>query len=240
MSPDEMVALTGYLYACAGVVSTLINLVGTQLCLEKLGMRGAILATPATLLSVSIAILVNPSVTTTFLGRVADLSLRWSLNNTERTVLWIAVPPQQAAAAKPWVEGTIKKMGQAFNAVVITVALMVSGGKLSSLSFLSLIFCTGLFVCCIRVYSLYLDSMWGRIKRRELQGEALPFDANIDMRVMDRLINGGHVGSRDADRDLEPDGRELQFTVLGGVLQPVLQPSCSSSGEDLRVGSQTA
>jgi len=193
MSADEMVALTGYLYACAGVVSTLINLVGTQLCLEKLGMRGAILATPATLLSVSIAILVNPSVTTTFLGRVADLSLRWSLNNTVRTVLWIAVPPQQAAAAKPWVEGTIKKMGQAFNAVVITVALMVSGGKLSSLSFLSLIFCTGLFVCCIRVYPLYLDSMWGRIKRRELQGEALPFDANIDMRVMDRLINGGHV-----------------------------------------------
>lgn len=194
LTPEEMVALTGYLYAGAGLASTAINLIGTKWCLEKLGMQGAILATPAALLSVSVAILVSPSIATTFAGRLMDLSLRWSLNNSVRTVLWIAVPPQQAAAAKPWVEGTVKKMGQAFNAVVITMALFVSGGQLSALSMLSLVFCSMLLVCCVRVYSLYLDSMWNRIKRRELQSdqiEWLPNDTNIDRRVMERLLHGG-------------------------------------------------
>lgn len=200
MDAAEMVTLTGYLYAGAGLCSTVLNLFGTKLCLDLLGMGGAILATPAALLSVSLAILVVPSVKTTFAGRLVDLSLRWSLNNTVRTVLWIAVPASQAAAAKPWVEGTIKKMGQAFNALVISVALVISGGSLTSLSFLSMAFSALLLLCCVRVYQLYLQSMWLRIKRRELKHQALeqlPMDRNIKSVVLEKLLHGGTVAQLD-------------------------------------------
>ncbi|CAE8700293.1 unnamed protein product [Polarella glacialis] len=168
-SQTEMVALTGYLYAAAGIVATVVNLVGSRACLTVLGMQGAILATPGCLLAVSITILASTSVGTTFAGRVVDLSLRWSINNTVRSVLWIAVPTAQAAAAKPWVEGTVKKLGSAFNALLIAATMYATGGSLVSLSILSLVLTAVLFVCCVRVHSLYLKSMWLRIKRREVR-----------------------------------------------------------------------
>eukprot|EP00929_Paragymnodinium_shiwhaense_P021742 TRINITY_DN14103_c0_g1_i1.p1 TRINITY_DN14103_c0_g1~~TRINITY_DN14103_c0_g1_i1.p1 ORF type:complete len:1639 (+),score=459.90 TRINITY_DN14103_c0_g1_i1:68-4984(+) len=203
VSAEQMVALTGYLYAGAGLASSIVNVAGSKVCLGKLGMRGSILATPGCLLLVSLLILVSPSVGSTFAGRLVDLTLRWSLNNTVRSVLWIAVPTAQAVAAKPWVEGTIKKMGSAFNALVITVALAASGGSMNVLSILSLSVTGTLFVICIRVYELYLKSMWYRITKREVHVSMLPDldlakpvdslfeeDKILRMRVFDRLLNG--------------------------------------------------
>lgn len=200
VTKEEMVALTGYLYAGAGLLSTLINLYGCKKCMDLFGMQGAILATPAALLTVSFGILASPGVASTFVGRLVDLSLRWSLNNTVRTVLWIAVPAAQAVTAKPWVEGTIKKLGQSFNAIVISVTLAITGGSLAALSALSMIFSGLLLFCCFRVYSLYLDSMWARIKRRELKHQKvgqLQCDAHISKRVLDTLLHGGPAAQLD-------------------------------------------
>jgi len=199
LSDEEMVALTGYLYAGAGLISTFVNLVGSKACLDVLGMRGAILATPGCLLVVSLAVLLSPSVSTTFAGRLVDLSLRWSINNTVKSVLWIAVPTTQAVAAKPWVEGTIKKLASASNALVISLVLVASGGSMDILSVLSLLVTAILLLLCLKVYSLYLQSMWMCIRRREFKGlagaawSARPFgdDPNMMQRVLNKLLYGG-------------------------------------------------
>eukprot|EP00931_Biecheleriopsis_adriatica_P003676 TRINITY_DN105451_c0_g1_i1.p1 TRINITY_DN105451_c0_g1~~TRINITY_DN105451_c0_g1_i1.p1 ORF type:complete len:1618 (+),score=328.70 TRINITY_DN105451_c0_g1_i1:51-4904(+) len=199
-SEDQMVALTGYLYAGAGIVATVVNLVGSRVCLNLLGMQGAILATPGCLLAVSAAIFASLSVSTTFAGRLVDLSLRWSINNTVRSVLWIAVPNSQAMAAKPWVEGTVKKLGSAFNAVLITATLALTGQRLWSLSLLSMVLTGLLFACCIRVHVLYMNSMWLRIKRREVRN-ANPWDSaaqegpvrenqELQRRLQEKLASG--------------------------------------------------
>ena len=87
--PEAMVTLTGYLYAVAGVVSSFVNLVGTPALLQNGGMLPAILATPACMLAGgALVVAYGASWRATFVGRVFDLSLRWSLNNTVRSILW--------------------------------------------------------------------------------------------------------------------------------------------------------
>eukprot|EP00927_Polykrikos_kofoidii_P049112 TRINITY_DN43238_c0_g1_i1.p1 TRINITY_DN43238_c0_g1~~TRINITY_DN43238_c0_g1_i1.p1 ORF type:complete len:1725 (-),score=333.40 TRINITY_DN43238_c0_g1_i1:113-5209(-) len=209
MSAAGMVRLTGYLYAGAGLASSVLNVVGTTWCFESMGVKGAILATPGSLLTASVAILCSPSVMTTFAGRLVDLSLRWSINNSVKSVLWIAVPQATAMRAKPWVEGTTKKLGTSFNALVISLILGAVGGMDSPNSITALSLCalvvTGLmFVICFRVYSYYLDSMWRRIKRRELRLAEVPFTNRNDSRnagspwnpsvpkpLLHRILHGG-------------------------------------------------
>ena len=40
---------------------------------------------------------------------MVDLTMRWSINNTTKSLMWIATPRDQQVAAKPWIEGTVKK-----------------------------------------------------------------------------------------------------------------------------------
>ena len=140
-SAERMVSLTGCLYAAAGVVSSLVNVVGTPLLLQRAGMLPAILATPACMLGGAALVLARPGAwRATFVGRVLDLSLRWSLNNTVRSVLWIAVPQRQAAASKPWVEGTVKKASTSITALAITAALRL-GLDTPRLALLTVVVC---------------------------------------------------------------------------------------------------
>lgn len=204
VSESGMVALTGYLYAAAGVASSVINLFGTNAFISMFGIKGAILSTPLFLLLSSSFILACPGVWSTFVGRCVDLSLRWSINNTVRSVLWMAVPVQQAVSAKPWVEGTIKKLGSTVTALVISLVLGLGQGRIDLLSWVSLAVTGLLMVCCCGVYSLYMESMWQRIKRRELRLSAVPFmahagskgrqveeDSSISHQVLHRLLHGG-------------------------------------------------
>ena len=59
-SAERMVSLTGCLYAAAGVVSSLVNVVGTPLLLQRAGMLPAILATPACMLGGAALVLARP------------------------------------------------------------------------------------------------------------------------------------------------------------------------------------
>eukprot|EP00928_Gymnodinium_smaydae_P028930 TRINITY_DN21929_c0_g1_i1.p1 TRINITY_DN21929_c0_g1~~TRINITY_DN21929_c0_g1_i1.p1 ORF type:complete len:1798 (+),score=323.48 TRINITY_DN21929_c0_g1_i1:125-5518(+) len=205
LDETSMVNITGYLYAGAGLLSSTINLFGTSFCFSTLGVQGAILMTPLCLLTTSLAIAASPSILTTFIGRLVDLSLRWSINNSVRSVLWIAVPLSQALAAKPWVEGTVKKLASTVSAAAISVALWAGKGHFWALSICSVIITSLLLVCCVKVYALYLASMWRRIKRRELRMSAAPFlqrgrssqpwsiedDPNLSKPMVHRLLHAG-------------------------------------------------
>ena len=95
VTSNEMVALTGYLYAFAGITSSLVNLFGTSLLLGQLGMLAAIMVTPTCLFASAVSVYLKPAVMTTLVGRSFELSLRWSINNTVKSVLWITVPAAQ-------------------------------------------------------------------------------------------------------------------------------------------------
>eukprot|EP00966_Prymnesium_polylepis_P049473 1145255-Prymnesium_polylepis.2 len=116
---EGMVSLTGQLYAAAGLLSSLLNVFGTGPLLRHCGMLPTVLVCPVFLLIGAVAMLAQPSVFSSFCGRSVDLTLRWSLNNTVKSLLWLATPRAHQIHAKPWVEGTVKKVTASATAVMI-------------------------------------------------------------------------------------------------------------------------
>ena len=92
MSSVKMVALTGYLYASAGLISSLLNAFGTQSLLRFIGLGLVLLLSPAAELVASLSFACLPGVPAAFVGRMLDLTMRWSLNNSAKSLLWIATP----------------------------------------------------------------------------------------------------------------------------------------------------
>ena len=94
-----MVALTGYLYASAGLISSLFNAFGTQWMLRYWGLGIVLMMSPAAELLGAIGIVSVPCVASAFAGRTFDLTMRWSLNNSAKSLLWIAVAVRLELAA---------------------------------------------------------------------------------------------------------------------------------------------
>lgn len=192
VSDRNMVALTGYLFAGAGFLSMVVHVVCSRSCLESWGVRFSILATPSCLLVASLCMYVSPSVQTVFMGRLVDLTLRWSFNSHVKSTLWVAVPARQAAAAKPWLEGAVGRSGSAIGAIVISAVLTLFGG---GLCLFTSCLTAALLVACVRVYSVYLEAMWLRIRRREVhvtsEWQQQQQDSSLTNLVMDRLLRGG-------------------------------------------------
>ena len=173
-SADDMVSLTGYLYAAAGLLSSVINVAATASLLRSGGMLAATVASPGALLVGAGLVLAAPGAASTFAGRMLDLTMRWSLNNTVKSLLWIAVPVTEQQRAKPWIEGTIKKAGTSVTALAIAAALPLLGGagnieSTRDLSLMSVALAFGCCVLCVRMVREYYSSMWSQVLRRELQ-----------------------------------------------------------------------
>ena len=68
VSLNEMVNLTGQLYAAAGLLSSLINLFGTNSLQRHLGMMPLLLSSPVFLFCSALFSLVSPSIAAAFVG----------------------------------------------------------------------------------------------------------------------------------------------------------------------------
>ena len=163
VSLNEMVTLTGQLYAAAGLLSSLINIFGTNSLMRHLGMMPLLLSSPVFLFCSAVFSLFNPSITAAFVGRMLDLTLRWSLNNTSKSMLWIAMPLRTQQRAKPWVEGTVKKTATSVTAATIAIVIPLAellgvpmAAAVSCLAAAVALVCCGI---CFRMHRLYYDAM---------------------------------------------------------------------------------
>ena len=193
VSLNEMVNLTGQLYAAAGLLSSLINLFGTNSLQRHLGMMPLLLSSPVFLFCSALFSLVSPSIAAAFVGRMLDLTLRWSLNNTSKSMLWIAMPLRTQQRAKPWVEGTVKKTATSVTAA--TIALVLPLAELLHVPMTTAVSCLAAavaLVCCaicFRMHRFYYDAMWSLVLRRE-------FKLSEDITVADGT--DGHGGGEEA------------------------------------------
>ena len=137
MTRVEMVGLTGYLYASAGALSSFLNAFGTQSLLRYVGLGIVLVMSPAAELAAAAGLALFPGVASAFVGRMLDLTMRWSLNNSAKSLLWIATPRAEQELAKPWIEGTVKKATGSVTAVAIGATLALTGGSSVAIALLS-------------------------------------------------------------------------------------------------------
>ena len=163
---EEMVAMTGYLYAAAGTCASLLNLGGTRFCLKHFGLGFASSSYPLGLVACSLAIILDgASLRAALAARCLDLTARWSINNTFKSVMWIAVSVPKARAARPYVESMTKKVSAALVALALGAATAFGCG-VGELTLLALVGCVMLFGVGVYLRRLYLEAMRHRVERR--------------------------------------------------------------------------
>ena len=168
LSQVQMVGLTGYLYASAGVLSSILNAFGTQFLLRYAGLGIVLVMSPAAELAAALGIAAFPGVASAFTGRMLDLTMRWSLNNSAKSLLWIATPRAEQELAKPWIEGTVKKATASVTAVAIGTTLALTGGSTAAIALLSALVAAAACGACFHMHRLYSANMWGQILKREM------------------------------------------------------------------------
>ena len=113
-------------YAAAGVFSSLLNAFGTGSLLRYAGMGAVLMMSPAAELAAAVGMVMAPGISAAFVGRTLDLTMRWSLNNTAKSLLWIATPRVHQDAAKPWIEGTVKKATASVRSVALGMGMAIA------------------------------------------------------------------------------------------------------------------
>ncbi|EOD06319.1 hypothetical protein EMIHUDRAFT_453455 [Emiliania huxleyi CCMP1516] len=177
LSTDEMVAMTGQLYAAAGFSASVLNVFNSPM-MRALGITTTLLICPVSLCACPLLRVLDPGlnrrpvplVWAAFLGRLVDLTLRWSINNSTKSLLWIATPREMQVRAKPIIEGTVKKMTGSCTAFCIGVVsvILVGDHKLRALALLSAAVAAASSVVCASSGRMYHAAMWAQIDRREL------------------------------------------------------------------------
>lgn len=196
LSQVQMVGLTGYLYASAGVLSSVLNAFGTQHLLRYLGLGLVLVMSPAAELFAAMGIAIYPGVASAFVGRMLDLTMRWSLNNSAKSLLWIATPRAEQEMAKPWIEGFVKKATGSLTAVAIATTLAITGGSSEALALLSAVIAAAACGACFRMHRLYSASMWAQISKREMPLTEIETWAEWGTEGLGGGGgDGGHVGS---------------------------------------------
>ena len=104
-SPEAMVTVTGYLYAAAGVAASVLNAGGTRRLLRRFGLAVSAGYPLGVALLLGIICFKRASVETLAAARAFDLAARWSVSNTFKSVVWIAVDVPVARAASPYLCG---------------------------------------------------------------------------------------------------------------------------------------
>ena len=167
-SATAMVKYTGRLYAAAGVAATMLNLGGFRYLLARGGLRGAAYAFPVGLLVASTLILVDgASARSAFIARWIDLTARWSINNSFKAIIWIAVSVSKARAARPHVEATTKKVAAAVAALALGFAVNC-GASVRQLTWICVGGCILLLSLGTALRSLYILKMTARVERRHV------------------------------------------------------------------------
>lgn len=119
---DAKTAFYGQFFALLNVASFLVQVALTGYVLKRFGIGIALLLLPLALLTGALGILVHPALWTAALAKGADGTLRYSLDQSTRELLFLPVPQAIKARAKPFIDVAAQRSGTGVAGVIILLA----------------------------------------------------------------------------------------------------------------------
>ena len=126
-------------------------------------------------------------------ARVFDKSIRYTVDKTTREILFLPLPADLKAKAKPFVDVTVDRVGRAANALILLVLIKPWGLHLSWPQ--------------ISYASLAVMALWIAVALRAKRGYMEAFRRSLDTRTCSRRTCGIRprpVHDRDARRGTRP------------------------------------
>lgn len=135
---DAKTAFFGRFFALLNGASLLVQVVLTSYVLKRFGMGIALLLLPLGLLTGAVGVLVHPSLWMAALAKGADGTLRYSLDQSTRELLFLPVPHALKARAKPFIDVSVQRSGTGAAGVLILLATSMGEVPFQYMSLLSI------------------------------------------------------------------------------------------------------
>ena len=161
LDADGIAKVTADLASVSGVGQAIANLVLTPFLLQHAGVLWALVVTPLAYAGGELSLLAAPSVATAFGTRAIDFTLRYTINDASKQMLFFAVPKHHAVEARAFIDGTLKKASPAFVGFMLIVLQAVSAAPSEALVRPLAVFAIGgslaLLPLCARLEARYRE-----------------------------------------------------------------------------------
>jgi HEAT repeat protein len=176
-SADALAGFFGSYYAWLSVITLVAQLWLSGKVLMGLGLTPSLVILPMTLLGGSISLLAWPGLFTATATRMAEASLRTSINQSGVQILYLPVPDSIKKKVKVFMDVTVERLGDAVAAVLILFLTLVLG--MSEVTLLSY-FSVGLIVIWIAVVLTTHKGYVDTLRRSLAHDEVSLAEARID------------------------------------------------------------
>ncbi|MBI4891641.1 MAG: cyclic nucleotide-binding domain-containing protein, partial [Acidobacteria bacterium] len=172
----DLAAFFGHFYAFTGAATLLVQFLLTPFLLARFGLLAGLLALPLFIGAGSLAVLLQPGVASAVIGKFADQSLKFTVNNSSLELLWLPVPTARRKAVRPLIGGAIKALAECAAGLSVFALVGITGLRYLSLIPLAVFAVWALTV--VRLRSLYVKSLSAAIEKRQLDDEGLAIDVH--------------------------------------------------------------
>lgn len=165
----------GEFYAITGAATLIFQFFLTSAILTKFGMMAGLLALPAFLSAGAIAVLLRPMLASAIIGKAADQTLKFTLNNSAMELLWLPVPSARRKRVRPIIGGAIKAGAEAVAGLAVYLLARFAG--FASLSAFAIASAGAWVVLAVRLKPLYVGALVSALEKRQVDFDDLALDA---------------------------------------------------------------
>ena len=168
-STDALAGFFGSYYAWLSVITVLAQVLLTGRLLMGLGLTPSLLVLPFTLFAGSISLLIWPGLFASTATRLAEASLRTSVNRSGVEILYLPIPDFAKKKVKVFLDVTVERLGDGTAAsIILFCTLFLSGSDVTHLSYFSMGFILIWAVVVVIVQGGYVDALRRGLAYREI------------------------------------------------------------------------
>ncbi len=176
-SADALASFFGSYYAWLSLVTLLAQVWLTGKVLLGLGLTPSLLILPVALLAGSIGLLAWPGLVAATATRMAEASLRTSINQSGLQILYLPVPDSIKKKVKVFMDVTMERLGDGVAALIIlSFTLLLGWSEVKLLNYFSV----GLIIIWIAIvltaHKGYVDTLRRSLAYRDISLETTPID----------------------------------------------------------------
>ncbi|NIR43794.1 MAG: cyclic nucleotide-binding domain-containing protein [Gemmatimonadetes bacterium] len=184
---DAKTEFYGRFFAALNVTSVLIQLLLTSLVLRVFGLAVALLLLPIGLLTGSIGILLHPGLWTAALAKGAEGSLRYSLDQSTRELLFLPLPSDIKYRGKPLVDMVVYRGGTGVGGVLVLVATSIFAFGLREMAIVAALMIALWMGVTVAMRREFRSSVRRLIRTRDVEADELIVQ-HLDARTREELI----------------------------------------------------
>ena len=187
-SADALAGFFGSYYAWLSAVTMLGQLWLTGKILTGLGLGPSLLFLPSALLAGLLSLLAWPGLTAATATRLAEASLRTSINQSSVQILYLPIPDAIKDKVKVFLDVTVERLADGMAAVIILLFTLALGeNPVTFLTYFSIALVAAWFALVFRVRAGYVDALRRSLTYREVSFETARIDF-ADERTIDTVL----------------------------------------------------